>query len=414
MTTSKAPPDESEEDSGELASSWARFLASVPIESRVTTTLRRYPCKYTPDVTEEETLPGPAFSESLEAMQVEVRRMAGPGKYLLMVRSDGAGDKKKIRLQKVWFTLPPLDREEPARYAEAPNPADEADAAVDDTLARLARAANVQSRARELTALSAAVGGGAAAPAGSVSDTLQLVKALREIMPAPASLNDTLTMLKTAREVFAPAADGSGALDGIAKVLDIAQKLNTGGAPGAARDRWADILDVVLSHGATFIQALGPMLPAIVQAAKGGGVPAGPAATNPPTVPAAPAVAGALGEPADPAGPSVETLLPHVDGDPERAARLRAFLDLVVLEASLPPAQWEDGHGRAAEFADVHLPGFGNNLLTLDPSALAALWGTLDPRTARVPILLPWVEGFVAYLKLPVDEGAAAPGAVTP
>jgi hypothetical protein len=348
-------------------------------------------------VSEAEILPPPVFRPDLDEMQADIMRTHGAGRFQLWIKwkTDEGANKTLAPI----FTLAP-----PAADVSYGEPGDGgASDALGEATDRMQRALRMKAQAAELSALSALTAEpGAPAGASSAAETL---KTYLEI--AKALQPDVLGVLRTAVEMVRGPAGGNSTIDqltGLEKLAGIVERFagGAGGGGGGARSSGWDFAIEALRQ-------LGPNLPNLVAlaAAVTARMPAAPGAMLPnvPTAPA-PAPGPAVPMPAAPVpaalgDPGPDPIREAVDGDPQKAERLRFLVNLVHWEYQSPDTgdaeERAASYERAADVADTHCPGFMANLLGLGPQGAWELWMRLDPRTLNLPAAGPWVRGWVTW-----------------
>ena len=390
---SKTPqPDPEQFAPSEAADSFDAFLSSLPADASISVSLYRLPSYIHPQVTRQESLPPVSWAPDLEIMSTEIRARYGPGRYKLYIRlTDPTTRRRKIISPEI--TLAPVAED----FAEPAAPAAEAEstsATLEAAMQRRARAIDLKSKALELSALEMDPGAGRQG-----ESVIEQVKAMSEILrnlqppapPAPAgSLSETVALLKVVMD-YAPQGGGGGE-----------------GGPWTFATRVFETLGPhlpgMLSNVLQILNTIKATPPAPAPAAPGGS-PVADLSAPAPVVAAAPNPA-ALGPVTPVPGPDQASVLQAVDNDPARAQRMRAFLDFCYLEMDMPPDEVSDSLEDAASFLDRHLPGYAPQLLAVGAARVWELWMLLDPRVLNKPAAGPWVRGL--YDLLERDAIAAA------
>jgi hypothetical protein len=397
-TETEAPEGATQERSP--AESFDAFLESVPDTDRVTVSLRRMPSYITPDVTTQESLPPPVFQSDLEAMQGEVRRRYGPGRYKLWVRWRHPETRNKDRITAPEFTLAPVEEDFSPIKGEPAADAGDTAGAVQDSLAHLARAAKIKAQATELGALRMAVDGGpaSAVPADPLAQLSQLATVFKAIMPQ----DNSLAMLVKAKEILAPAAaqDPAGTLSLLDKLGDVLQKFAGEGGASRSEGFW--------SFATEAMRVLGPNLPGILDVAsqvlarsQAGGV-------STPVAPSIPAATEARPLPENSPQAIVREL---TGGDPHAHLALVTWLNMALVEVSglMATTNPQNGYSLLLDYLDSHLPWILQRWESAPPESVWSVWSTLDPRVVKIPAARPWLDGLLQAAKAPAEaqpEGA--------
>ena len=416
-TETPQPDDAAPETTAER---FREFVENLPEEAMVSIALRRFPCRYTPNVADIESLPPPAFQPSLEAMQDDIRRRCGPGKYRMWIRYTEPQTKKPILVSPM-FTLPPTEADYLPPQGEPAPVGLESDGNIQETLDRLTRAARIKAQASELSALKAAVDG---PPAGgqSVAETLDLLVKFQTAMGGRTDATAEAVKLLAAMRDLLPGAKPTDPLDGLDKMLGIVEKLRAAGAPAGERSTWIEVADLLMTHGAGLVERLAPYLPALLQSGAQAVSTVRSAGPVPPVAPVAPGLGAPAGAPAlanPPVPPDRGALNPEairasVGGDARKGGRLARFLDLAYLEYETlrernesPGSQEAEGaYVGLADFLDRHCPGLAGSLLTMPLADRLALWGAWDGRALVAPGFSDYLEAFWSYLRYDQDERA--------
>ena len=374
------------------AERFREFCDNLPEEAMVSIALRRFPHRYTPDVSDIESLPAPAFQPTLDGIQEEIRRRCGPGKYRMWVRYTDPMTKKPIIVSPM-FTLAPTASDYAAAGAGEPA-GSESDGNIQETLDRISRAARIKAQATELSALKSVVDGPPAVAGNSMQDTLDLLVKAKAVLGGGDQTAEAIRLVSALKDLF-PSGHTADPLDGLDKMLSIVEKLRAVGAPAGDRSTWVEVADLVFTHGATLVEKLAPYLPALLQSGAAAVSTVRAAGPVPPAAPAvpilgAPAGAPALANPpaagaptaAQDAGINVKALLDSLGGDTTKADRVRGLLDLIWFEQELGPIADDltESLGWVVDYAEKHCPGILGSLTTLSDEEALSLWYIWDAR----------------------------------
>jgi hypothetical protein len=374
------PAPEPDEELSASATQYEEFVTSLSGEGKTRVSLKRLPCDLTPETKGPEALfPAPRLDD-FQSMEEDIARRFGVGEYALTITYFGPNGRndRKIKSLLVRIGQTGFDPREQAGEEIPDAPADP----LEEARAAAGRALSFRANALELRSLTDAASMGTPAPAQP--SLVELIAAVKSLLPPPATVADT-----------------AGSVGLLKEVLGLAKELGGGGeAPGF----WAATVPHIVDLIKTFAPYLPNVAAALVQArAAGPGGPGGVVAV--PELAAAPA--GAV--------VNVPAVLSLCGGDMMKAEGLKAFLDVAYLEARKDhdPDALDAAFNRLADLADSQCPGLLGLLSGLPAGDVFAAWSNLDGRLATDPKIKVFCEGFHAFLLTP-PEPEAPPAPATP